>query len=290
MSENPLLDYYRQKEIYVKLPTGGKWYKNNPKLTFDGEIGVKAMSVRDELILTVPDALYNGQAIYQLIESICPDIEDPHEISLPDVDVLLLASRAASFDKKMAVESRCPHCNTQDVHELDLTQILSQVKVVAEESVIEIEGLTIDMRPNSLASIMASNIRLSQTIKAISEIKERDETEGLPDLYNESLTLASAANIAVIADSIISVTLPDGTVVKELEHICDWLSNSNRRILDLLQAQLNGLNQNGLQKEFTFTCGQEECEKTYKGPVEFNPAFFFKERSLTPLTPKQSKK
>ena len=137
---------------------------------------------------------------------------------------------------------------------------------------------------------MASNIRLSQTIKAISEIKEKEETEGLPDLYKESLTLASAANIAVIADSIISVTLPDGTVVKELEHICDWLSNSNRRILDLLQAQLNGLNQNGLQKEFTFTCGQEECEKTFKGPVEFNPAFFFKERSLTPPTQKQSKK
>jgi len=290
MNENPLLDYYRQKEIYVKLPTGGKWYKNNPNLTFDGEIGVKAMSVRDELILTIPDALYNGQAIYQLIESICPDIDDPHEISLPDVDVLLLASRAASFDKKMPVETTCPHCNNTSLHELDLAQILSKVKVVAEESVIEIDGLSIDMRPNSLSSIMANNIKLNQTVKAITSIKANDETEGLPDLYKESLTLASAANIAVIADSIISVTLPDGTVVKELEHICAWLSNSNRKILDLLQSQQAELNNNGLDKQFNFTCGEEDCGKNFTSPVEFNPAFFFKERSLTPLTQTKLKK
>ena len=58
MSENPLLDYYRQKEIYIKLPTGGKWYNKNPKLALDGEIGVRPMTLRDELVLTVPDALY----------------------------------------------------------------------------------------------------------------------------------------------------------------------------------------------------------------------------------------
>ena len=289
MSENPLLDYYRQKEIYVKLPTGGKWYKNNPKLTFDGEIGVKAMSVRDELILTVPDALYNGQAIYQLIESICPDIDDPYEISLPDVDVLLLASRAASFDKKMPVEATCPHCGTSDIHQLDLAQILSQVKMVGEKSIIEIDGLIIEMRPNSLSSTMASNIKLNQTLKAITDIKGKDETEGLPDLYKESLTLATAANIAVIADTIISVTLPDGKVVTEVEHICDWLTNSNRKVLDALQSQQIVLNNNGLQKEFNFDCGNEDCGKNFTGPVEFNPSFFFKERSLTLPTQNISK-
>ena len=137
MSENPLLDYYRQKEIYIKLPTGGKWYNKNPKLALDGEIGDRQMKLRDELVLTVPDALYNWQAINQLIESICPDIEDSSEISLPDVDVLLLASRAATIEKTMSVETKCTHCGSPGLYDIDLAMVLSQVKNVAEESIIE---------------------------------------------------------------------------------------------------------------------------------------------------------
>jgi hypothetical protein len=79
-------------------------------------------------------------------------------------------------------------------------------------------------------------------------------------------------------------------VVKELEHICAWLSNSNRKILDLLQSQQAELNNNGLDKQFNFTCGEEDCGKNFTSPVEFNPAFFFKERSLTPLTQTKLKK
>ena len=281
MSENPLLDYYRQKEIYIKLPTGGKWYNKNPKLALDGEIGVRPMTLRDELVLTVPDALYNGQAIYQLIESICPDIEDSSEISLPDVDVLLLASRAATIEKTMSVETKCTHCGSPGLYDIDLAMVLSQVKNVAEESIIEIDDLSIEMRPNTLSSIMASNIKLTQTLKAIENLKMNDKDEGLPKLYQESLTLATAANIAVIADTIIKVTLPDGKVVEETQHICDWLTNSNRRVMDILQGQQAQLNQNGLEKTFDFICTEEECGKSFKGEVEFNPAFFFKERSLT---------
>ena len=87
--ENPLQGYYRHKDLYVRLPTGGKWLKNKPKLTDDGEIGVRPMSMKDELLLTIPDALYNGQAIFELIQSVCPDIVDPYELSLPDADVIL---------------------------------------------------------------------------------------------------------------------------------------------------------------------------------------------------------
>jgi len=281
MTQNPLLDYYRQKEIYVTLPTGGRWYKNNKNLMNDGEIGVRAMSVRDELTLTIPDALYNGQAIFDLIASIAPDIDDPSEICLPDVDVILLASRAASIDKKMSIESKCPHCEETTMYEMDLAQILSKVKVVAEDSILEMDGLSITMKPNSLRSTTANNIKLGQSVKAITELKDAGDLENLPKLYEESLSMAAAANIAIIADTIISVTLPDGTVVEDMQHICDWLTNSNRRLMDALQLQSTRLNNNGLEKEFKFTCDSETCGKDFTGPVEFNPAFFFKERSLT---------
>jgi len=95
---NPLDKYYRTKEIYVKLPTQGKWYTDKPNLTEQGEIGILPMTVRDEMLLNIPDALYNGESMFELFKSIAPDIQDPYEICMPDVDVILLGSRAASYD------------------------------------------------------------------------------------------------------------------------------------------------------------------------------------------------
>ena len=102
---NPLADHFRQKEIYVRLPTQGKWLSNKPRLTEDGEIGIMPMTLQDEILLSIPDSLYNGESLFKLISSIVPDIADPYELSLPDFDVILLASRAATYDKKMSVES-----------------------------------------------------------------------------------------------------------------------------------------------------------------------------------------
>ena len=137
--ENPLQSYYRTKELYVRLPTQGKWMKNPPILSEDGEIGVRAMSMKDELLLTIPDALYNGQAIFELIQSVCPDITDPTEVSLPDVDVILLASRASSYDKIFPVETTCPHCKKQAMHEIDLQIVLGKVTHIYEKTEVEIK-------------------------------------------------------------------------------------------------------------------------------------------------------
>ena len=40
MQNNPLEDFYRQKEIYIKLPTQGRWLTQEPKLSADGELGI----------------------------------------------------------------------------------------------------------------------------------------------------------------------------------------------------------------------------------------------------------
>ena len=52
-----LEDFYRSKEIFIKLPTGGKWYKNKPHLSVTNEIGIMPMTTKDEMILKIPDSL-----------------------------------------------------------------------------------------------------------------------------------------------------------------------------------------------------------------------------------------
>ena len=61
---NPLLKAYRSSSLYISLPSGGKFYKEKPKLSADGELAVYAMTARDELITKTPDALFNGEATH----------------------------------------------------------------------------------------------------------------------------------------------------------------------------------------------------------------------------------
>jgi len=278
--ENPLQNYYRHKDIYVKLPTGGKWMKQPPNLTADGEIGVRAMTVRDELLLNIPDALYNGQAIYELIESICPDIGNASDMSLPDVDVIMLASRATSYEKTFPVEATCSHCDNAQLFEVDLQKVLGNVKTVWEQTELEVDGLVVEMRPNTVSAIHASNIKVSETSRILSSMKENQEvTEQLKQQYSENIQQIAAANIVLLADAIVKVTMPDGKVVEDPQHIIDWLTNTNRKVNDVLTKQRLRMNLNGIDKVFNFTCAEEDCAKTFSAEIEFNPSFFFTNNS-----------
>ena len=282
MSDNPLANFYRNKEIYVKLPTQGKWYTTPPKLTQEGEIGVYPMTLQDEIRMNIPDSLYNGESLFELFQSICPDIVDPYEIAMPDVDVLLLASRAATYDKKMSVETQCTHCETPNSYEINLAQVLSNVKFNIERKEIELQELVISIKPNTLKSISANTLKTVETARMLQEIQNQDSTltDDLKKRYSDSIQIAAAAQLAILADAIEYIKLPDDTKVVDMEHIIQWLSNSNKQIVDTLQKICGEVNQNGISNEFDFVCSNEECLKSFKGKVEFNPAFFFGNRLL----------
>ncbi len=287
--ENPLQGYYRHKDLYVKLPTEGKWLKNKPNLTQDGEIGVRPMSMKDELLLSIPDALYNGQAIYELLQSICPDIVDPYELSLPDADVILLASRASSYEKKFPVEGKCPHCESSSMYDIDLQIVLGKIHLVTEQTEIEIDDLLIELRPNTLAAVNANNIKTTELARMLGNMRENEGfEESLQQQYSENMAQIAAANIVLIADAIVKVKMPDGKEVTDPQHIIDWLTNSNRKTVDALQRAQTSMNINGLPKNFDFTCASEECSKQFNTDVEFNPSFFFTDSSKLEQLRKES--
>jgi hypothetical protein len=277
MSDNPLANFYRNKEIYVKLPTQGKWYTNPPKLTDDGEIGVYPMTVKDEILMSIPDSLYNSESLFELFKSIAPDIEDPYEISMPDVDVILLASRAATYDNKMRVDTDCKHCGEHNEYEVDLAMALSRILVKQESLEVELnDGLTVSLKPNTLKSIAANRIKAVNTTKMLASLgKDEVIPEEMKAMYMSSVETTAAAQFAILADNIEYVQLPDGTKVSELTHILQWLQNSTKRNVDALIKASGKINQNGIENSYDFTCSNEECGKTFKSSIEFNPAFFF---------------
>ena len=70
---NPLKKHLRQPKIYIKLPSQGKyWHPNAIDFPESGELPVYAMTARDEITFKTPDALLNGQATVDVIQSCMP--------------------------------------------------------------------------------------------------------------------------------------------------------------------------------------------------------------------------
>ena len=78
---NPLSKYFRQSKLYISLPSQGKHY---PAGAIDfpesGEVEVYSMTAKDELLFKTPDALLNGQATVDVIQSCIPAIKDVQAI------------------------------------------------------------------------------------------------------------------------------------------------------------------------------------------------------------------
>jgi len=274
---DPLSHFYRTKEIFVKLPSKGHWYKQKPTLTADHEIGVYPMSVKDEVLFKVPDTLYNGDAIFEVIKSIAPDIIDPYEICLVDVDVLLLASRSNLNSGEMPVTAGCPHCKKVHEYEIKLKDILSKVQHISTEPTdLELSnGLIVTFKPNTLASVNASHIMNTESIRIASQINDDTDPESAKELFKSSLEKTTGATIIVISDAIEKITTPDGTVVDNIESIANWLTNTDAATIEILKKHSSNLNKSGMQTQFTFICSNEECKEEFQAPLDYNPAFFF---------------
>jgi hypothetical protein len=275
---NPLEEFYRSKEIYVKLPTQGKWYETPPKLSINNELGIMPMTVKDELILKIPDSLYNSEAIFMVLKSIVPDIADPYKIMIPDVDVILIASRAVSQGTEMSVAVKCPVCKDISEYSINIPALLNKIKTIEDDTEIEVKGLAIKLKPNTLATLTANSMQKVEIAKLKTLIALAEENNNFAKtklLMEESLQKMAAASLAVIADQIFSITTPDGTTVTDFDHILQWIQNLDKRSVDIISENAKHLNDNGIQKNHTFTCGNESCNHSFDAPIEFNPTFFF---------------
>ena len=284
--KDPLSDFYRSKEVYITLPSGGNWYKNPPNLTEDGEIGIYPMSVKDEIMLKIPDTLYNGEALYEIIKSVAPDIPDPYEVIMPDFEIILLASKIGQHGGELNITGTCPHCQKTDVYSIKITDLLRSVKKLPTDGPkLELEnGLSITFKPNTLASVTAGNIKTTESIRLAAAIADGMHPEETKTIFKDSLEKSTAATIVVLSDAIESIETPTGEIVSDIVSISNWVANSDARTTQLIKKQSVELNRNGVPESFNFQCSSEDCNETFDAKMEYNPAFFFTNNYDQPLT------
>lgn len=273
MNANPLKQYFRRPEIYLKLPSGGKFYPaDSIDLPDNQELPVYPMTAIDEITSKTPDALFNGTAVVDIIKSCIPNIKNPWDIPIIDLDPILVAIRAASNGTTLDIESQCPSCNEEASYGINLIGLLSSLTAGNYNEVVKVNELTFKFTPFSYKKINNINMaqfEIEQAIRRLDSITDDDARQAESGAVLKRLNNLS---MELISESIESITTPTA-IVTEKEYILDFLQNCDRKSFEQLRTTAVQLRESSQLKPLDVKC--IHCQHEYKQKLTLNVSDFF---------------
>lgn len=277
LSPNPLSKHFRQPALYVKLPSGGRWYPEGQiDITASNEIPVYPMTARDEIMMKTPDALMNGAATVSVIHSCCPSIKDPNQMPIVDLDAVLLGIRLATYGPEMEFTTACPHCNTRADKALNVSVLLDKIESGDWTHPVKINGLEIMLKPQSYKEFNDNNQinfeeqRLLQLVQN-EEISAEEKTRKFDEMFAKLVEIG----ISQVSKNIASIKTVDGVVVTESEYIKEFLDNCEKGVWNAIKDKLDAIKKQNNYNEIHLTCENTECNKDFTAPFVFEQSNFF---------------
>lgn len=271
---NPLKQYFRQPAIYVKLPSQGKNYPPGT-LTMPptGELPVYPMTAIDEITYRTPDALYNGQATVNVIQSCIPDIKDAWAIPSTDIDTLLIAIRIASHGHSMEFNTTCPACAHSSEQTMDLRTVLDSIQMANYDKTIHAGDLEIFFKPLSYKHLNNNNQMQYENQKLLQMLPD----SGIPDAekmiaLSDALKKITDITVVALAQSIAAVKTPQATVY-EPEYIEEMLKNCDSKLFNQIRDFILELKSSSEMQSLKLTC--TECSHQYEQSITLDMASFF---------------
>ena len=279
---NPLSKYYRQPGVYIKLPSGGKYFSEGAfQPTASGEIPVLPMTAKDELNFKTPDALLNGQATVDVIQSCVPNIKDAWQVVNHDVDTILLAIRIATFGENMDIEAPVPVTNEMQTHTVNLPGILETLKITdLKDEITTKSGFKIKVAPLTYKDLTKNQLAAFEQQKIYATVSNSQLGEDEKSLrFIQSFRKLSELNFEVLVDSLVSITTPDGTTTNDKAQIKEFFDNATAKITTEVQDALAELRLQGSIKPMKVKATEEQIKAgvpaTYEVPITFDNANFF---------------
>ena len=277
-STNPLAQYFRTPGVHQVLPNQGRYFPAGEiDLAINGEVAVLPMTAGDEIGLKNPDALLNGDALERLFKSCVPAIKNPRNISVADMDVLLLAIKLASFGDSLEVNVVCPKCKKEMSVDTSIRTLLSEIKTIPiEEAVVRIDdNLVVYLQPYNFESKTILDLATFEETKIVQHLLDADIADAdKAKIFNRSFEKIADLNLDLIAKCIVRICIP-GVEVTDEDNIKEYVRNTDKNVVKLIRDQLTKLSDNGIDKEFDVTCANEECNHEWKTPMVFDPSHFF---------------
>lgn len=233
VKHNPLQKYFRQPKVYIKLPSSGNFYQPGVlEKTENGEYPVYSMTAKDEIMIKTPDALLNGQATVDVIQSCVPNIKDAWQVPSIDVDALLVAIRIATYGELLDVTAVVPGLEESKTYETDLRLVLDKLLSAAYEPVCKVnDHITVRLRPLTYAEFTVNSIKTTEEQRLIRIVNDESLSEEQKlDQFRNSFKKLTDVTIGMISKGLVYVTTPDGEV-SDPDFIKEFVDNADKDFL-----------------------------------------------------------
>ena len=279
---NPLSSFMRQPKIYIRLPSGGEyWPKGSIEIPETGELPVYSMTAKDELMLKVPDALMNGQAIVDVIQHCIPAIKNAWVAPTIDLDVLLIAIRLATYGEMMTTPVKFGD-DLELEYQMDLRILMDQLmSQISWNPVVPVnDELTVFVRPLTYKQLSSAALKTFETQKIMQVVNdEKISEDDKIKLFKESFKKLSDATLGTISDSISKIESINGSTDNP-EFIKEFIDNADKEVFNIIQQHLENLKNSNSVKPMIVSVTDEMREKGVTGdtvevPITFDPSTFF---------------
>jgi hypothetical protein len=249
-------------------------------MTVTGELPVYSMTAKDELMLKVPDALMNGQAVVDVIQHCVPAIKNAWMTPNIDLDVLLIAIRLATYGEMMTTPVSIGDLELE--YQLDLRILMDQLmtQISWNPTIPVSDELTVFVRPLNYQQLSSTALKTFETQKIMKVVN--DETMPEEDkikLFRESFQKLTNTTLGTISDSISKIESSQGST-EDPTFIKEFVDNIDKDIFNVIQNHLEKLKNSNSVKPMTVVVTEEMRAKGVTGetvdiPVTFDPTTFF---------------
>ena len=289
---NPLANKIRKPQIYIRLPSGGRFNKIPISVTNSGEIPVRAMTASDEFLNKNPDALLNGDATEQLLNSCVPEIHDIRESPMNDIELILLAIKYATYGDRFDLSIKCPKCETENKVTLSIRALIDSATDLPEVNSVQLnDGVELILRPYSFENSNKESMMNFDCQKRLAyvqatykraegvDLKELDKAEAIVRREMTELFKSMADfSLNLMIDSILQINIIEDdikTAVSNRNHITEYIWALDPLAIAKIKNKLSEIMKYGVDKTVHLTCEKPECKHEWDTEVGFDQSNFF---------------
>ena len=277
---NPLQKYFRQPKNYVRLPSRGKYYPAGAlDLPVTGELPVYAMTAKDELTFKTPDALMNGQATVDVIQSCVPNIKNAWLMPSIDLDAVLIAIRIATYGESMDVSITVPNTTIKRDYSMDLRRALDDLMLGKFSDSLMIGSMKVNIRPINYKEFTDGAVKTfeeQRIYNVVNDNKIDDQTK--LDMFHQSFRKLTDITISMVSNSVVSIEVDGGTVT-DSNHIREFIANADKNFYSAVMEHVTKQRESFSIKPIRVTSTPDDIKAgapaTFEVPVTFDQSNFF---------------
>lgn len=279
-SPNPLKKYFRQPKVYITIPSQGRFYPQGAiEYPENGELPVFAMTAKDELTMKTPDALLNGQATVDVIQSCIPNIKDAWQMPSIDLDAALVAIRIATYGEQLEITSRVPKIGDERTYSIDLRNILNKLVTVIYNDTIKLQNMIVKLRPLTYREFSTTSIKTfeeQRIFKLVNDNKIPDEEKLIK--FNESFKKLTDITINTLNYCIDKIIIDD-TEVSNRAHIKEFVDNADKDFYTFITEHLTAEKKKFQIEPMKVISSEEDIARgapsEFEVPITFDQSNFF---------------